>query len=76
LPIEDTDAAWALKADPDLWRALSRLDRRTRAALVLTVVEGYSQEEAAAALGVARGTLASWLSRARAGLREALEECD
>jgi DNA-directed RNA polymerase specialized sigma24 family protein len=42
--------------------------------LVLTVLEGYTQEEAAEALGVPRGTLASWLSRARNGLRAALEE--
>lgn len=74
LPIEETDATWALDRDPDLWRALSALDPRTRAALVLTVVEGYSQDEAAEALGVPRGTLASWLSRARTGLRAALEE--
>jgi RNA polymerase sigma factor (sigma-70 family) len=74
LPIEDTDATWAMDVDPDLWRALGKLDRRTRAALVLTVVEGYSQEEAAVALGVPRGTLASWLSRARFGLRATLED--
>ncbi len=74
LPIEEADSTWALAADPDVWRALSRLDRRTRAALVLTVIEGYSQDEVAEALGVPRGTLASWLSRARSRLRAALEE--
>ncbi len=74
LPIGDTDATWAMDVDPDLWQALGKLDRRTRAALVLTVVEGYSQDEVAVALGVPRGTLASWLSRARSGLRAALEE--
>ena len=75
LPIEEADATWALDADPDLWRVLAKLDRRTPA-LVLTVVEGYSQGEAADALGVPRGALASWLSRARTGLRAALEERD
>jgi RNA polymerase sigma factor (sigma-70 family) len=74
LPLEEGDATWALDTDPDLWRALKRLDRRTRAALVLTVVDGYSQDEAAETLGVSRGTLASWLSRARSGLRAALED--
>lgn len=74
LPVRETDATWAMETDPDLWRALAVLDRRTRAALVLTVVEGYSQDEAAEALRVPRGTLASWLSRARPALREALEE--
>ena len=73
-PIERGDSAWALDTDPDLWRALATLDRRTRAALVLTVVEGYSQDEVAEALGVPRGTLASWLSRARTRLRATLEE--
>ena len=76
LPVRESDATWALSVDPDLWRALARLDRRTRAALVLTVVDGYSQEEAAVALGVPRGTLASWISRAKDRLRTALEEQD
>ena len=73
LAVEDTDATWAMEIDPDLWLALSGLDRRTRAALILTVVEGYTQDEVADALGVPRGTLASRLSRARAKLRPALE---
>lgn len=76
LPLRESDASWALRVDPDLWHALAALDRRTRAALVLTVVEGYSQDEAAAALGVPRGTLASWLSRARSRLRPVLEQRD
>lgn len=76
LAMRESDAAWAMSVDPDLWRALAALDRRTRAALILTVVEGYSQDEAAAALGVPRGTLASWLSRAKDRLRTVLEERD
>jgi len=63
-----------MEVDPDLWRALNTLDRRTRAALVLTVLDGYTQEEVAGALGVARGTVASWLSRARGRLQPILEE--
>jgi len=62
-----------MKTDPDLWLALGALDRRTRAALVLTVVDGYSQEEVAEAFGVPRGTVASCLSRGRARLRGILE---
>jgi RNA polymerase sigma-70 factor (ECF subfamily) len=65
---------WAIQTNPDLWQALMTLDRRTRAALVLTVLDGYTQEEVADALGVARGTVASWLSRARDRLRPILEE--
>lgn len=74
IPVRESDATWALAVEPDLWRALAGLDRRTRAALVMTVVEGFSQDEAAEALGVPRGTLASWLSRARDRLRPILEE--
>lgn len=60
---------WSDSLDPDLWTALSRLDVRTRSALLLNVVDGYTQREIAAMLGVAEGTVASWLSRGRASLR-------
>ena len=76
LAVRESDAQWALAVDPDLWRALDLLDRRTRAALILTVLDGYTQAEAATALGVPRGTLASWLSRAKDRLRVVLEEGD
>jgi RNA polymerase sigma-70 factor (ECF subfamily) len=74
LEIREGDATWALTVDPDLWRALGRLDRRTRAALVLTVLEGYTQDEVGAAMGVKRGTVASWLARGRKLLRPLLQE--
>jgi RNA polymerase sigma-70 factor (ECF subfamily) len=64
--------AWTDPADPDLWAALGRLDVRTRSALLLNVVDGYSQREIAGMLGVAEGTVGSWLSRGRARLREEL----
>jgi RNA polymerase sigma-70 factor (ECF subfamily) len=73
IPIRETDQEWAMTVDPDLWRAMADLDRRTRAALVLTVLEGYTQEEVADMLAVPRGTVASWLSRGKARLREVLE---
>ena len=76
LAVRETDATWAMATDPDLWQALDGLDRRVRAALVLTALEGYTQDEVATALGVARGTVASWLSRARDRLRPILEERD
>ena len=72
--IQETDQAWAMTTDPDLWRALATLDRRTRAALVMTVLDGFTQDEVAELLGVPRGTVASWLSRGRARLRAVLEE--
>jgi RNA polymerase sigma-70 factor (ECF subfamily) len=72
LGLRETDAQWAIRVDPDLWRALSRLDRRTRAAIVLTTLDGYSQDEVGAMLGVPRGTVASWISRGRERLRAEL----
>lgn len=72
LALRETDASWAIATDPDLWRALSRLDRRTRAAIVLTTLDGYSQDEVAEMLDVPRGTVASWISRGRDKLRTEL----
>jgi RNA polymerase sigma factor (sigma-70 family) len=69
LRLHEQDASWAMETDPDLWRAISSLEPAPRAALLLTVLDGYTQEEVAVALGVARGTVASWLSRARDRLR-------
>jgi RNA polymerase sigma-70 factor (ECF subfamily) len=74
LAIREDDQQWALRVDPDLWRALADLDRKTRFALVLTVLDGYEQAEVAELLGVPRGTVASWLSRGKARLRAVLEQ--
>ena len=74
LTIRDTDQEWAMTTDPDLWSAMAGLDRPTRAALVLTVLDGYTQDEVAAMLSVPRGTVASWLSRGKARLRSVLEK--
>lgn len=49
--------------------AMGRLPEDQRAALLLVALEGMSLSEAAAALGVTEGTLASRLGRARAALR-------
>jgi RNA polymerase sigma-70 factor (ECF subfamily) len=59
--------------DPDLWSALEGLSRGERAALVLHVIEGYTYGEIAQGLGVAPGTVASWISRGKAHLRAVLE---
>lgn len=59
-------------ADIDLHAALRALRLEHRAALLLSVVDGYTQGEIAAMLDVAPGTVASWLSRAKAHLREIL----
>jgi RNA polymerase sigma-70 factor (ECF subfamily) len=64
---------WIDPADPDLSAALAGLDGRSRAALLLTIVDGYTQAEAAAILGVPVGTLSSWLTRGRERLRQVLD---
>jgi RNA polymerase sigma-70 factor (ECF subfamily) len=58
--------------DPDLWDAVGRLEPRVRACLLANVLDGYTQREIAAMLSVPEGTVASWLSRARATLRKEL----
>jgi len=50
---------------PDVRAVLARLAPEQRAILVLRDLEGLSEDEAAAQLGVARGTVKSRLSRAR-----------
>ena len=64
---------WTDPADPDLWAAIGSLDARTRSALLLNVVDGYTQAEIARMLAVPEGTVASWISRGRATLRQALD---
>ena len=64
---------WSDPADPDLWAAIGTLDARSRSALLLNVVDGYTHAEIARMLAVPEGTVASWISRGRATLRQALE---
>ncbi len=54
--------------------ALGRLPHDQRATVVLVDGEGYDHATAARILGVAPGTVASRLSRARAALRRSIEE--
>ena len=63
---------WADPSDPDLWAAIRGLDRRTRSALLLNVLDGYTHAEIAEMLAVPEGTVASWISRGRATLRREL----
>jgi RNA polymerase sigma-70 factor (ECF subfamily) len=64
---------WTDRSDPDLWAALRSLDAGPRAALLLNLVDGYTQREIAGMLDVPEGTISSWISRARASLRERLD---
>lgn len=65
-------APWTDRTDPDLWAALGALDRRTRAALLLNVLDGYTHREIAVMFEVPEGTVASWISRGRSALRSEL----
>ncbi|HEY2642758.1 MAG TPA: RNA polymerase sigma factor [Galbitalea sp.] len=53
--------------------ALAKLSLPDRQVIALCVLDGYSEKEAAAALGVAPGTIKSRLSRAKARLAGQLE---
>ena len=74
LPLRAGERPWVMQVDPDLWRALADLKPQVRTALLLTVLDGFTQEEVASAFGVQRGTVASWLFRARQQLRPVLRE--
>ena len=63
---------WVAPEDRILHEALGQLRREHRAALLLHAVDGYTHAEIAAMLRVPPGTVASWISRAKATLREAL----
>ncbi|MFI5258707.1 MAG: RNA polymerase sigma factor [Candidatus Limnocylindrales bacterium] len=56
----------------DVSAAVTRLPERERVAVVLVYGLGYEQEEAAAVMGVTRGTVATLLHRARRHLAERL----
>ena len=73
LPGRRAEAApWVAPEDEDLHDALRGLRREVRAALLLSAVDGYTHAEIGAILGVSAGTVGSWLSRAKAQLREVL----
>jgi RNA polymerase sigma-70 factor (ECF subfamily) len=57
------------ETDDQLWKALGEIRREERAALLLTVLGGYSYAEVASQLEVPAGTAAAWISRAKSHLR-------
>lgn len=69
-PITGHDALAAIRS------ALEQLDERSRMLLLLIAVDGLSYAEAAAATGLAVGTIKSRVSRARARLGELLTATD
>jgi RNA polymerase sigma-70 factor (ECF subfamily) len=63
-----------METDADLWIAIGTLVPQHRAALLLSSLDGYTHEEIGQMLGVAPGTVSSWLSRTKAYLRQTLGE--
>ena len=59
--------------DDTMWQLLATLPRRQRAVLVLRYYEDQSEEQIAATLGCAPGTVKSQASKALAKLRAALD---
>lgn len=73
----DARPAYTEPAVPDesgVLAALGRLPARQRDVVVLSVLEGYPDGHVAEALGIPIGTMKSRLSRAKAALREDLNE--
>ena len=53
-------------------RALAGLNENQRSALLMVHLDGLSYHEVAARLGVPLGTVATWVTRGRKSLSEAL----
>jgi RNA polymerase sigma-70 factor (ECF subfamily) len=70
------DPAEVVQSRDSLARALASLPTGQRAAVVLVEWLGMAQQEAAAALGIEPGSVRARLSRAKAALREMLEDQD
>lgn len=62
--------------DPTLLRALGRLPAKQRAVVALRYFEDRSEDDTAAILGIAKGTVKSHTHRALDALRAALSEID
>jgi RNA polymerase sigma-70 factor (ECF subfamily) len=71
IPPQD-EPSWAMASEPDLWMAIADLEPQQRAALILSVLDGYTHAEIAGMLGVRPGTVSSWLSRTKERLRARL----
>jgi RNA polymerase sigma-70 factor, ECF subfamily len=70
------EPAWVPELRVDLWRALRRINRRERAALLMNAVDGFTQQEISELLDVPSGTVAGWIARAKQALRDELHGGD
>jgi RNA polymerase sigma-70 factor (ECF subfamily) len=69
-----SDPAWIMPERVDLWRALGELKPQQRAALLLNVVDGYTQAEIGQMLDTPVGTVATWVADAKRRMRTVLDE--
>lgn len=69
-----SDPSWVLPERIDLWHALADLRPQQRAALLLNVVDGYTQAEISRMLAAPEGTVASWIADAKRRMRAVLGE--
>jgi RNA polymerase sigma-70 factor (ECF subfamily) len=69
-------SSWIPTERVDLWRAVGDLRPHERAALLLNVLDGYTQAEIAAMLGAPPGTVASWIAGAKRRMRGALGDAE
>ena len=66
--------SWVLPQRLDLWKGFAELRPQQRAALLLNVVDGYTQAEIARMLDAPEGTVATWVAEAKNRLRAILGE--
>ena len=64
---------WTDPSDPDLWAALATLDQSTRSALLLNVLDGYTQAEIAGCWARPRGPSRAGSRAGDAALRRELD---
>jgi RNA polymerase sigma-70 factor, ECF subfamily len=69
----DDTPAWVPRERLDVWAALGDLRPVERAALLMNVLDGYTQAEIAEAMDAPAGTVASWIAAAKRRVRDALE---
>lgn len=76
LRVSPSETDVAASDESGVLASLKRLPLREQSVIVLTVIEGYTDRDAAQILGVPVGTVKSRLARARAKLREGLKEME
>ena len=58
----------------DLYEAIKRLPEKYRTAVILKYFDGMKQEEVAYVMGIPRGSVSAYLTRAKRELRKYLKE--